>query len=103
MKVSGYVLKFGEDLGDGTIIHKDCKINIAHMSKTLSLNQGLSVVGVIDTVEVDSKGISISADVVIPLSETDIELAPAGMIKGREGNIITKFDLWQVSVIPKLK
>jgi len=90
MKVSGYILKFGEEIQPGIVIGKDCKIDTS--------NFHFKPFG---TLESDCKISKDDIGVYFEGESSLFEIGVGGIVKERQGNLIMNFDIKEVSIIPK--
>lgn len=91
MKISGYILKFGEELQPGVVIDKNCKITFN--------NDGILCPVGIDkpTFTTDEVGVYFKGEVDF------IGIGVGGTVTELEGNVIKSYKITEVSIIPKSK
>lgn len=83
MKISGYILKFGEEFFPGMIIDKDCKIESKFLGDVILIK--------------DEIGIRYEGEIDM------FDFNVGGVVKEREGNLIKSFNITTVSIILKIK
>jgi hypothetical protein len=113
MEIEGKILEFGEEFSNGDLLSKDCKINTEQLFNspvTLNFdkNKHVGFVSSIDFGAGEDRSVSVKIKIekgsiknVCELLFNSARVKCGGLVVERDENLITKFDLKEVSITSK--